>query len=185
MTTPPTLTNGDINYAHVESFLQFSTPLPPVSETGISQADVNQLANYYNAEVNLILDNLGFAMPITAANSLNWIRWTKTLPVAAFTLHGIAAQDSDETITARADKLLEEYRRRIEQLTASGGTILDAALDTDPVPTRLPVALGIPIEQRVRRKLRFEQLARVEKVVNDEFVRDFSPDEWLRAIRGV
>ena len=186
MTTPPVLANGDINYLHVEVFLQLSSPLPPTSETSMDQDDVNILCGYYNAEVNLVLQELGFAFPITEAWSLEWIRWTKTLGVSAYVLLGIAAQDSDESITARANDLLSGptgYQTRIERLIATGGEPLQAEKESD-APASAPVALSVPIAGRARRHLRFEQAVRVDNLVNDDYVSDFAPEEWLAAIKG-
>lgn len=185
-TVPPDhLPNGNCNYAHIEAFLQLGDPLPPTSETSIDQDDVNRLCEYYNAEVDLVLKQLGFAFPITEPNSIQWIRWTKTLPVAAYVLHGMAAQDSDESITARAELLLEDYRQRIDGLLSSGGEPLDAGRVTTPRPSRVPIALGVPVENLLRRNMRFEQVARIEQLEQEKGLADFAPDDWLAAIRGV
>lgn len=185
-TVPPDhLPNGDCNYAHIEAFLQLSMPLPPESETSMSQNDVDRLCEYHNAEVDLILRQLGFAFPITEPKSLSWIRWTKTLPTAAYVLHGLAAQDSDDSITARAEVLLEDYTTRTRDLLSSGGEPLDADRVATPRPSRVPIALSVPRGNLLRRQMRFEQVARVEKLEQEEGLQDFAPDDWLAAIRGV
>lgn len=191
-TNPPELPNGDTNYMYVESFLQFGEPLPPESDTSIDQKDVDQLSLYYNSEVNLMLADMGFVFPLSPpdAAAIQWVRWTKTLAVAGYALKGIAAQSGDESADDRASQLLEDYEARLTRLAEDNGDFLDLGKDPDQQPSRVPVPLTIGTSEEVlksitRRKLRFEQLVRVERHENEEFIADHAPDEWLNLIGGV
>lgn len=194
MTTfPPDLINGDTNYMYVEQFLQLGEPLPPESDGSISQLDVDQLAKYYNAEVDLVLAEIGMIFPLSPpdAKAIQWVRWTKTLAVAAYTLQGIAAQISGEAGDGRPEQFLEDYQNRLQNLIDTGGEFLD--LDRNPErrpPLRVPAVPGLGssediLKMIIRRRLRFEQAVQVDRFENEEAIADFAPSEWLALIRGV
>jgi hypothetical protein len=191
-TTPPVLANGDTNYMYAESLLQLSMPLPPESDTGIDQQDVDLIADHVNAEVNLMLAELGFTFPLDLANenAIKWIRWTKTLKTAGYTLLGLAGQSGDDALTDRASQILEDFSGRMQKLEETNGDFLKLPTDETGRASQVPVALSVTTSQDVlkgivRRKLRFEQLVRVERYENEQFVNDYAPSEWLPFIRGV
>lgn len=187
------MANGDVTYVQVEEFIQLSSPLPETSETSISQADVNQICEYVNAEVNLVLVELGFVLPLSPdpSDGVTWVQFTKTLAASAYTLLGINAQAGDEGIVEQANQLLTRYQNRTTQLIESGGELIGGLESTITLrPSRVPVALMETTSDEirksiVRRKLRFEQLVRAERYENEQYLADHMPDEWSGLIRGV
>jgi len=186
--------NGDIDYAEVENILKLGQPFPETSDKLLTQADVNELCDWINADVNIILERLSFVMPITDEKSLDWIEHTKAIGAARWALDAIGAQNETEQ-RSRAEEFWNEYLRRLGLLESSGGSILPA--DRVPgsrggasvmpyVPTLDAVGANSVLGRSyLRSKMRLPQLARVQHGDNEETLRDRAPTEWLARMTGV
>ena len=177
------MANGDIAHADVEGFLQLGQPFPSASDTTMTEAEADGLCDHINAEVNLVLKRLGFALPITATDSLQWLEMTKKFGSSALILDGLLAQDSEEDNT-RATRLWNLYEKRLQQLIDSGGDLLDAPMETDPQPNRVPVLAGEWSDESRKRFLRFRQRARADHYDNDIAISQ-TRASWKSAIRGL
>lgn len=175
--------NGNITYVDIESFLATGQSFPVTSDTTFSQSDVNDICDNINAEVNLVLERLGFEMPVTAANSVEWLELTKKFGAASLVIDGLGAQNSEEENT-RATRFWERFSDRLNDLMNSGGEILtDATVQTDPMPSRVPTVYGQRVGARRKRYLRFPQRAAADQY-DDEAAATQTYAGWKSAIRG-
>jgi len=175
--------NGNITVTEIESFIEFGASFPESSDTTLTQSDVNDICDGINAEVNLILSRLGFEMPVTAANSVEWLELTKKFGAGSLVIDGLGGQSSEEENT-RADRYWNRYMERIQELLNSGGAILDdAELQTDPLPSRVPVAYSERLSRSRKRRLRFPQRAAADQY-EDESAVAATRAPWTGAIGG-
>lgn len=174
------MANGDVTYTDVEGFIKLGRAFPETSSTTMTQDDAANICSDINAEVNLILKRLGFALPMTDADSIRWVRLTKLNGAACYTIDGLMAQDSEEGVT-RAERYCERYQARLNQLVNSGGEILDADKQTDPRPTSSPLLVGG--DEQDKRYLRFPQRSRADEYDNKQGIED-SGAPWVDYIRG-
>jgi len=172
--------NGDITHTDIESFLKIGSAFPTTSNTTLTEDDVDALCTSINSEVNLILTDLGFSLPITATDSIQWLKMVKQHGAGSLVLDGLASQATEENNT-RAQRLWDRYRSWLDQLIESGGDILDAPKQTDPVPSTLPVVFGQYDEAHRKRYLRFPQRARVDHLDNEEEIAD---SDFAGQVRG-
>lgn len=181
------MANGDITHEDLEIFLQIS-PFPAVSNSALTEDDIDEVAGEINAEVNLVLKRLGFALPITEDNSLKWLALTKKIGLAAWYLDNSMAQDVEEGNT-RAQRYYDRYMARISSLVSSGGDLLDAPLATDDegaTINKAPIAGsgGLASVQAVRTHLAFTQYMYNMKGENDQFVNDYADSDVKRRTQG-
>lgn len=175
--------NGNITVTEIESFLEFGASFPESSDTTLTQTDVNNICDGINAEVNLILDRLGFELPVTATNSVEWLELTKKFGAGSLVIDGLGAQSSEEENT-RAQRYWDRYMERIQDLINSGGAILaDAVLQDDPRPSMVPVVYGQRVGARRKRYLRFPQRAAADQY-DDEAAIANTRAPWTGAIGG-
>lgn len=177
------MANGDVTHTDVEGFLQLGYPLPETSNTTMTAGEADALCNEVNSEVNLWLKRLGFALPITDADSLTWLQFTKTLGASAYILEGLMAQDVEQDNT-RATRLWDQYEKRLQVLRDTGGEILDAARQTSPRPCNVPILVGEYDDAQRKRFLRFPQRAAADQYDDEAEIADTDAD-WVTAIRGL
>lgn len=175
--------NGDITYIDIEAFLALGQEFPVTSNTTLTQDDVNAICDNINAEVNLVLTRLGFAMPVTAPNSIEWLELTKKFGAASLVIDGIGAQNSEEE-NNRASRFWSRFTDRLKTLVEGGGQILtDATVETDPMPSRVPTVYGQRVSSRRKRYLRFPQRAAADQY-DDETAISRTNASWKSSIRG-
>lgn len=172
--------NGDITHTDIEAFLKLGSTFPATSNTTLTEDDVDALCTSINSEVNLILADLGFALPVTTTQSVAWLKMVKQHGAGSLTLDGLAALSTEENNT-RAQRFWDRYRSWLDQLIESGGDILDAPKQTDPIPSVLPVVFGQYDEAHRKRFLRFPQRARVDHLDNEEEIAD---SDFAGQVRG-
>jgi hypothetical protein len=177
------MANGDVDHADIEAFLTLGEPFPADSDTTMTEADADAICDDINAEINLILKRLGFQMPITDTDSLTWLSLTKKFGAGALVLDGLMAQSTQEENT-RAQRYWDRYETRRMQLAESGGEILDAAMETNPQPNRMPVLVGEHSDEGRKRYLRFPQRAAADHYDNDAEIAATGAS-WTNAIRGL
>lgn len=171
------MANGDIANTDILVFLELGS-----LGTG-KDTEIDTLCNEINSEVNLVLKNLGIALPVSDADSLNWLKLTKTFGAGSLTLEKFAAQDTEEE-NSRAQRLWERYRERLGELISSGGNILEADFQTDPIPNTLPTLVGEFDPNLRKRFLRFPQRVAADQYTDErELTRTRAG--WKRAIRGL
>jgi hypothetical protein len=176
------MANGDIAHADVEGFLKLGATFPTSSDTAMTETDADSICNEINADVNLLLKQLGFSLPISDADSLQWLTFTKLNGAASIILDGIMAQDTEEENT-RAQRYWERYMARLTKLVDSGGEILQAERDSDPQPNRVPIVVGEWDNQQRKRFLRFPQRAAADQYDDTSEVASTGAS-WKSAIRG-
>jgi len=175
--------NGDITYIDIEAFLALGHDFPETSTTTLTQSDVDEICTNINADVNLILERLGFELPVTGTNSVEWLELTKKFGAASLVIDSLGAQNSEEENT-RATRFWTRYTQRLDDLISSGGEILtDAPVQTDPMPSRVPTVYGQRVSSRRKRYLRFPQRAAADQYDDENAVRSTRAG-WKSSIRG-
>jgi len=175
--------NGDIAHADVEGFLKLGAPFPASSDTTMTETEADAICDEINADVNLVLKRLGFALPISDADSLQWLTFTKLLGASSVILDGLLAQDSEEDNT-RAQRYWDRYMDRLTKLVESGGDLLDADMETDPQPNRVPTLVGAWSDESRKRFLRFPQRAAADQYDHESELASTSA-AWKSATRGL
>lgn len=175
------MANGDIAHADIESFISLGADFPASSDTSLTETEVDTMCSEINSDVNLILKRLGFSLPVTDSDSIAWLTQTKKFGAAAIVIHGLAAQDSEEENT-RADWYWDKYQERLQELIDSGGDILEADVQDDPRPSRVPM-LSTSSARNRKRFLRFPQRAAADQYT-DEATIDRTRADWKRKIEG-
>lgn len=161
------MANADISNVDVEDTIDLGGQdlKPDVAR------DINQLCVEINSDVNLYLTRLGFVLPITDTQSLDWIRLTKKYGATALALDYLVGQDSEEENT-RAQRFWKRYQDRIKQLLDMGtGTLPGATVQTSPRPNSAPVAVGSTSNMSLMNPMRFPQRAAVEHDINRTSIR--------------
>ncbi|MBD3260294.1 MAG: hypothetical protein GF334_01230 [Candidatus Altiarchaeales archaeon] len=174
--------NGDITHVDIEELLELGSEFPTTSSSTLTESDVDALCDSINREVNLVLRNLGLALPITDADSVAWLKLTKQFGAGSIVLDGLSSQATEEENT-RADRWWNRYQERLDQLINSGGDVLETPTETDPRPNTVPVVFGEWDDERRKRFLRFPQRAAADHFTNHQEIRDTGAD-WKGAIGG-
>lgn len=175
------MANGDITNTDVQNFLQLNgVGLTLDSETSTK---VDSLCTSINADVNLILKNLGIALPISDSDSQEWLKLTKEFGATSLTLELLSAQDTEEENT-RAQRFWDRYQSRLADLINSGGNLLEADFQTDPIPNTLPALVGQFDASLRKRFLRFPQHAAAVQFDNEQEIARTRAG-WKQAIRGL
>ncbi len=160
------MANADISHVDVEDTINLGQSLEQDSAR-----DITQLCAEINSDVNLYLTRLGFVLPITDTQSLDWIRLTKKYGATALALDYLMGQDSEEENT-RAQRYWDRYLARIKDLLSMGiDTLPGATVQTSPRPNSAPVSVGATSNQGLMNPMRFPQRAAVEQDINDRSIR--------------
>lgn len=177
------MANGDIAHADVEGFLKLGQNFPSASSTTMTETEADAICDEINADVNLVLKRLGFALDISDADSLQWLKFTKLFGASAVILDGLLAQDSEEDNT-RAQRYWDRYMERLTKLVDSGGELLDADRESDPQPNRVPTLVGEWDDEKRKRFLRFPQRAAADQYDHESAIAS-TRAPWKSAIRGL
>jgi hypothetical protein len=177
--------NGDITHADVEEFIKLGRDFPATSTNpGVMlESEADGICEEISSEVNLWLKRLGFGLPLSNSDNINWARNTKLFGASSLILDGIMAQDSDEGNT-RAGRYWTRYLARMNSLYDSGGDILDPGdKQTDPRPQNTPYLAGEASEDGQKRYLRWAQRAAADQYTDEEAIRS-SGASWKSVIGG-
>lgn len=172
------MANGDVENGDVQAFIELGAELSATKAT-----EVDTICGLINADVNLILANLGIALPVTDDNSVSWLKLTKLFGSTSLTLELLAGQDTEEENT-RAQRYWDRYRQNIDQLLNSGGQMLEADFQTDPAPNTLPTVVGEYDASQRKRFLRFPQRAAADHHDNLRAI-EKTRAGWRSAIEGL
>jgi hypothetical protein len=179
------MANGDILHADVEGFINLGRDFPATSTNpGVMiEAEADSICQEISSEVNLALNRLGFGLPLSNTNNINWARNTKLFGASAIILDGLLGQDTEEGNT-RAQRYWDRYINRLSQLMDSGGDILDGEdKQTDPRPSNMPLGVGDASGDYKKRNLRFPQRAAADQYTDErETAKVNAP--WKGAIAG-
>jgi len=179
------MANGDITHADVEGFINLGRDFPTTSTNPgvMTEAEADSICTEISSEVNLALNRLGFGLPLSNSDNINWARNTKLFGASAIILDGLLGQDTEEGNT-RAQRYWDRYIARLTQLMESGGDILDGSdKQTDPRPSTMPRGVGDASGDWKKRYLRFPQRAAADQFTDEREVGKISAP-WKGAIAG-
>lgn len=177
------MANGDILHADVEGFIKLGYKFPATSNTAMTEAEADSICVEVNSEVNLVLLQLAFSLPLGNSDNINWARNTKLFGASSIILDGILGHDTEEGNT-RATRYWDRYLARITQLMNSGGATLDDSdRQVDPQPNNQAILYGKTDSEGEKRFLRFPQRAAADHYDNDRAIRNVGAS-WRRAIGG-